>query len=136
MKLNPKLINYFLFNAKKYFVEADEFVELAKTFVNISWWTILDMLFPIVGIVHCIVTKSSPDIFFILSVYKSVHLWIQLFRFYALKRQINEWREIVNATGGPFISTNDPKYLPYVFSDGMQRLQNSHITRRANSVPP
>ncbi len=135
MKLNPKLINYFIFNAKKYFVEADEFVELAKTFMSISWWTILDMLFPIVGIVHCIVTKSLPDIFFILSVYKSVQLWIQLFRFYALKRQIIEWREIVNATGGPFISTNDPTYLPYVFADGMQRLQNSHITRRASSVP-
>ena len=135
MKLNPKLINYFLFNAKKYFVEADEFVELAKTFMDISWWTILDMLFPIVGIVHCIVTKSLPDIFFVLSVYKSVQLWIQLFRFYELKRQIIEWREIVNATGGPFISTNDPMYMSYVFADGMQRLQNLHITRRAHGIP-
>jgi hypothetical protein len=135
MKLNPKLINYFLLNAKKYFIDADEFVNLGKTFINISWWTILDMIFPIVAIIHCIVAKSLPDIFFVLSVYKSIQLWIQWSRFYALKRQISEWREIVNATGGPFISTNDPTYLPYVFADGMQRLQELHIRRRTGSVP-
>lgn len=135
MKSNPRLINYFLFNAKKYFVEADEFIELAKTFAELSWWTLLDMWFPVIGILHCIVAKSLPDVFFVLSVYKSIKLWVQWFRYRALKRQINEWREIVNAVGGPFISTNDPTYLPYVFADGMQRLQNSHITRRAGRVP-
>ena len=133
MKSNPRLINYFLFNAKRYFVEADEFIELAKTFAETSWWTMLDMVFPVIGLVHCVMAKSLPDIFFFLNVYKSMKLWIQWFRYRELKHQINEWREIVNAVGGPYISTNDPTYLPYVFADGMQRLQDLYITRRTRT---
>jgi hypothetical protein len=135
MKLNPNLIRYFLFNAKKYFNEADEFVHLAETYAPLSWWTLMDMWFPLVTLVGCILTKSFPDLFFVLGVYKAMNLWVGYFRFHALKKQIVEWRDIVDAYGGPFIATNNPTYLPYVFADGMQRLQNSHITRRSLSVP-
>lgn len=134
MNSNPRLIKYFLFNTKRYFVDAERYIELSNTFSEVSWWTLMDMWFPLVSAIHCVVTKSLPDLFFLLGLYKSLKLWAQWHEYHALKYQLGEWREIVNAVGGPYIATNNPLYLPYVFADGMQRLQNLHI-RRHVGVP-
>ena len=135
MKSSPRLINYFLNNAKKYFVDAERYIELSQTFAQVSWWTLLDMFFPLATILHCVLTKSFPDFLFVLGLYKSLKLWAEWFEYRTLKRQMGEWREIVDAVGGPYIATNNPKYLPYVFADGMQRLQNLNIRRHTGRVP-
>jgi hypothetical protein len=63
-------------------------------------------------------------VFTIMSIHKSVTKWQQYLRYLQLKTITNEWKEIVNSTGGPSISTNDDTYIMYVFADAMQRLYN------------
>ena len=135
---NPRLTQYLLRNAKHYFQEAEEFVQLKKTFDEISWWSIFDMAFPAIMIVMAVVTKKAPDMFSILSVHKSLQLWINYFRYSELRMQFGQWKAIVDAVGGPFISTNDPDYMAYVYADGMMRIHNSsfsNVARRTGRVP-
>lgn len=125
MKSNPRLIKYFLFNAKRFFVDADEFVDLSDQFSKPSWWTYLDLFFPFILVGCCIFTKTLPDFMALFSLYKSFMTWFDWIRYTQLRNQFDEWFQIVDATGGPFITSNDPKYDPYVIADGMQRLYDS-----------
>ena len=135
---NPRLTQYLLRNAKNYFQEAEEFVVLTPTYAELSWWTMIDMAFPFIMLAIAIVTKKFPDMFSILSVHKSIQHWVSYFRYSELRTQFSQWKAIVDAVGGPFISTNDPDYMAYVYADGMQRIHNqsfSNVARRTRRVP-
>ena len=125
MKSNQRLIKYFLFNTKKFFVEADELVNLSTEFNDPSIWTLLDLFFPFMLLIISIMSRSLPDIMALLSVYKSFIVWRDWLRYKELRKQFEEWSQIVDALGGPFITTNDTTYQSYVIADGMQRCYDS-----------
>ena len=60
-----------------------------------------------------------------LTLYRMVTDWKQYIHYLEIRKKIHEWKEIVHSAGGPFISTNDDVYQPYVYADGMQRLHNN-----------
>lgn len=131
MQPNPRLINYFVYNAKPYFQEAEEFVRLSKTYAKQDPMVLFDMYgSPLILILTVILTKKPPSMISLLGLYRIFQVWIEYFRYKGLKTQFYEWSQIVNAVGGPYIATNDPVYHPYVIADAMQRTHTSLFTNR------
>jgi hypothetical protein len=132
MKSSGRLTKYLISNAKNYFAEAEEFVHLTDKFLVPSWNIWFEMILsPLLMIVMCIATRSPPDILSAVSVYKTFQIWTEWFHYKAVKSKFMEWKQIVDATGGPFISTNDNRYMAYVYADGMQRLHNTAFSRKS-----
>lgn len=134
MKSNGRLSNYLISNAKNYFAEAEDFVTLTEKFLVPSWGIWFEMILsPLLMVVMCVLTRSPPDIFSAMGTYKTIQIWMEWFQYKAVKSRFIEWKQIVDASGGPFISTNNPNYLAYVYADGMQRLHNKTFSRRVRS---
>ena len=119
-----------LLNPNNYFEIAEEYVGLQETFLkdgwvgNITLW--IDMIvYPIVSFISIFVYHQTPTIFSMISLHKTISLWIQWFRFKTLTYEVHEWMNIVRSIGGPFISSNDSTYHMFVYADGMQRCWNS-----------
>jgi hypothetical protein len=120
---------YLILNKVDYFAVAEEFTTLEQlfkketVFEKLNFW--IDMIiYPMINLISIIVYNQRMGIFTIMSIHKSVTKWQQYLRYLQLKTITNEWKEIVNSTGGPSISTNDDTYIMYVFADAMQRLYN------------
>lgn len=136
---NPRLTQYLLRNASHYFKDAETYVRLREVFDPMSWWTLLDLAMPLITVIGCVITKKLPDIFSVLSFHKSFGLWADYMDYMRLRERFREWKAIVDAVGGPFITTNDSMYMAYVYADGIQRIHNetfSNVARRAGRVPP
>jgi hypothetical protein len=120
---------YLILNKVDYFAVAEEFTTLEQlfkketVFEKLNFW--IDMIiYPMINLISIIVYNQQMGVFTIMSIHKSVTKWQQYLRYLQLKTITNEWKEIVNSTGGPSISTNDDTYIMYVFADAMQRLYN------------
>jgi hypothetical protein len=120
---------YLILNKVDYFAVAEEFTKLEQlfkketVFEKLNFW--IDMIiYPMINLISIIVYNQQMGVFTIMSIHKSVTKWQQYLRYLQLKTITNEWKEIVNSTGGPSISTNDDTYIMYVFADAMQRLYN------------
>lgn len=120
---------YLILNHSDYFAVAEEFTTLNQlfkqdtVFEKLNFW--IDMvIYPIVNLISIIFYNQRMGIFTIMSIHKAVTKWQQYIHYLFLKEKTNEWKEIIQSTGGPSISTNDDTYIMYVFADGMQRLRN------------
>lgn len=133
MSSDPRLIDYFIRNAKEYFVLAQDYVTLSHVFDSPDYWTYLDFFFPFI-LIGMWVVSGEIDFMSLTSLFRSFSLWYDYFRYRTLKSEIHEWSQIIDAVGGPFISTNDPIYQSYVYADGMQRIF-SDVTRGTRFVP-
>jgi hypothetical protein len=129
-KLTHEQIQYVLLNNKTYFKTADEFITQHKRFApegfveKISLW--IDMLVsPLITLAQLIFFKKLPDVFTVLTIYKTVSIWLDWFRWKEMQKTIREWIKIVRTIGGPFISCNDAEYHMFVYADGMQRIHDS-----------
>lgn len=136
-KLTQDQIQYVLLNNKTYFKTADDFVKLKKQFMpetffeKISLW--MEMIVsPLITITQLIFFKKMPDIFTILSIQKTVSIWLEWVRWKQCQNTIREWIKIVRAIGGPFISCNDAEYHMFVYADGMQRIHDSLLRTRVS----
>ena len=81
-------------------------------------------------------TKKLPSMLSLIGLVKAVQLWIEWYEYKNVKSRLVEWKQIVNAAGGPFIATNDNAYLSYVYADGMQRLFNNQMTLQVRPNRP
>lgn len=120
---------YLILNHFDYFAVAEEFTTLNQlfkqdtVFEKLNFW--IDMvIYPIVNLISIIFYNQRMGIFTVMSIHKAVTKWQQYIHYLFLKEKTNEWKEIIQSTGGPSISTNDDTYIMYVFADGMQRLRN------------
>jgi len=128
MKSSPRLTNYFLWNSTKFFQKAERFNILTEKFLFFSWMVWFDMVGnPLIMVSIAIYTKKLPSMLSLLGLVKAVQLWIEWYEYRNVKRHVVEWKHIVDAAGGPFISTNDTNYMSYVYADGMQRLFNNQM---------
>lgn len=91
---------------------------------------------PLLMVAISIYTRKLPSMLSLFGLVKAVQLWIEWYEYKNVKRRVVEWKYIVDAAGGPFISTNDTNYMSYVYADGMQRLFNNQMTLRAHPNQP
>jgi hypothetical protein len=136
-KLTQDQIQYVLLNNKTYFKIADDFITLHRRFApeslisKISLW--VDMLVsPLINLFQIIFFKKMPDIFTVLTIYKTALIWLDWFRWKEMQQTIREWIKIVRTIGGPFISCNDAEYHMFVYADGMQRIHDSLLGARVS----
>lgn len=116
---------YLVLNKKNYFAMAEEYINLKPLFKIDTFYEKLSLFMKLIGnILLTIIWKSQP-LNIGLTIYQAFNDWKQYLHYLDLKKQINEWKELVHSAGGPYISTNDETYQSYVYADGMQRLHNS-----------
>lgn len=114
-----------MFHTKPYFQNAEEFIKLEKVYGTPSWFLFIDMwITPLFLIFKIILTRSVPNVLSVLSMYKCIRTWIESYTYKQLRTDFIRWKQIVDSFGGPFVATNDMKYLPYVYADGMQRIHD------------
>jgi hypothetical protein len=120
---------YLILNNCNYFAIAEEFTLLTQlfkmdtSFEKLNFW--IDMIiYPIITLISIIIYNEKIGIFTIVSIHKTVSKWQKYLHYLLLKTKINEWKEVIKSTGGPVISTNDDKYITYVYADAIQRLHN------------
>lgn len=93
----------------------------------------MDMfLSPLILFVQIVFFSKIPDLFTLLSIQKTVSIWIEWFQWKQCQRTIREWIKIVRTVGGPFISCNDAEYHMFVYADGMQRIHDSLLSTRVS----
>ena len=113
---------YFLENSTDFFKDTNEYFDLRRKFQGMYVW--IDMIVaPLITIVSFIM-NGTYDMFAMMGFYKSAVAFSEWVRYRQLSAQIYKWKGIVNANGGPNISTNDPEYHVFVYAEGMQRLHN------------
>lgn len=128
MKSNQRLSNYFLWNSTNFFRDAERFNILTEKFLFPSLMIWFDMLGnPLIMLVIAVYTKKLPSLLSVFALAKAVQLWIEWYEYKNVKTRVIEWKHIVNASGGPYISTNDTNYMSYVYADGMQRLFSNQM---------
>ena len=120
---------YLVLNKKRYFSIADEYVDLQQLFqketVLEKLSIVFDMIiYPLFMIGSIILYNQEIGLLTVMSIQKTVTIWLNWIRYMELSQEINEWKNIVRSVGGPFISCNDPTYHVYVYADGMQRLHD------------
>jgi len=120
---------YLILNNSNYFALADEFIILNQVFKKdtvfekLNFW--VDMLiYPLINLISIILYNQKLGIFTVMMIHKTVKKWQEYVRYLFLKQKTDEWKEIVDSSGGPVISTNDDTYIMYVYADAMQRLRN------------
>jgi len=120
---------YLILNNTNYFEVAEEYTLLDQifkrdtVFENLNFW--IDMvIYPFINLLSIIIYNQKLGIFTIMLIHKTVTKWQQYLRYTFLKEKTDEWKEIIQSTGGPIISTNDDTYIMYVYADAMQRLRN------------
>ena len=132
--INSDITYYFIMNTENYFEVADEFLRLQTLFVKESTFEVITQWFemvvsPLLTIFVSWWNNSPPTIFSLMSIQKTIQLWMDWYRFRELGGIIRKWTTIVRSINGPFISTNNAKYHVYVYADGMQRIRNSLLER-------
>lgn len=134
-KLSRNQIEFVLLNDKKYFRTAERFMFLHEQFApenliqKVSLWVEM-VVSPLITIIQIMFFGKVPDLFTVLSVQKTVDIWLKWFEWKEVQGMIREWIKIVRSIGGPFISCNDAKYHMYVYADGMQRIHDALLGPR------
>lgn len=107
------------------FQQAERYIELKKQCAPDSWADTALLVNQLVFeplIIFTMMFMGEKDLFMYVSgfmnIYKSWSQWIEYndLRFNVQRMYLTTMKE-----GGPFIVTNDPLYLPYVFADAVVR---------------
>ena len=134
MKMTQPALAEVILNDSGYFEIAERYSQLQKIFNpesylgKISLWVEM-VISPIISFVMMIVNGEPPGIFNMLSLHKTINLWQDWFEYQDLRRHVHRWMNIVRSIGGPFISTNNPEYISYVYADAMQRIYYSFFPK-------
>jgi hypothetical protein len=65
---------------------------------------------------------TSGDVFMLLSTAMTAHrVWMEWIEYIDLRFEMQRMRLRTAQVGGPFIVTNDSKYMPYVWADAVVR---------------
>ena len=133
-RLTKDIFLFIALEGANYFEKAEEYIPLHAKFnpeeliSKISVW--IEMVIgPLVTIIMAIIEQEPTSMFSMLSFYKCLDMWSEWFRYKQLHYEVHEWMKIVRSIGGPFISTNDPMYQPYVYADNMQRIHYSFFPK-------
>jgi hypothetical protein len=105
---------------------AERFIQLRKVCSPDSWpdriTLITEMIvMPVIALFLVILKKH--DIFMIVSTMsKAFSAWREWIEYNNLRLLVQQMYLHTAIVGGPFIVTNDPSYMPYVFADAVYRV--------------
>lgn len=111
---------------KNPFQLAERYIQLRKQCESESWGDRIILANEMITgplITLFLLLIGSVDAFMVISTsmnaFKAWQAWEE---FHALRSVIYDMSLITAKAGGPFITTNDPQYYPYVLADAMVRL--------------
>lgn len=105
---------------------AERYIQLRKKYAPKSWAdTIVRInemiLTPLITIFY-ILLNGSDVMTVVPALYNTYQAWRGFLEFCELRHWLQMTYLKTMVIGGPFITTNDPEYLPYVFADAVTRL--------------
>ena len=111
---------------KTAFQTAERYIQLTKVWETDEWVPLIKhinemILMPLIAFFsYC---AGYSDIRFCLSTFVgATSAWTEYAEFVELKFVMQRMELQARRVGGPFISTNDPTYMPYVWADAVTRL--------------
>ena len=108
------------------FKTAERYIQLRKICVPISWAEFItrmnDMiLMPIISF-FLLLIHAEDLMTFAFTMMKSYQVWKEFTEYTDLRFEVQRMFLYSQSVGGPFIVTNDPTYMPYVFADAVYRV--------------
>lgn len=107
---------------------AERFITLRKKYDSPSWGDMFLRLNELIInpiIILCLLFVGAVDFFMVLSGAMSTYnAWNEWIEYNDTRFQIQMMHLQMMKVGGPFIRTNDPTYLPYVYADAVIRGQH------------
>lgn len=105
---------------------AERFIQLRKICSPDSWsdriTLITEMILMPVITLFFLFLHDYDIIGLISTVSKTYNVWRDWIEYTNLKFQVQQFYLHTMRVGGPFIVTNDPMYMPYVFADAVYRV--------------
>lgn len=120
-----RISQYLVLNNTNYFADAEEYIQLHQLFKTETFYEKLSLFMKLIGNLLLSILWKSQAMSMAFTVYRMVSDWREYLHYRELRRRLYEWKDVVHSVGGPFISTNDETYHPYVYADGMQRLHTA-----------
>jgi hypothetical protein len=109
------------------FKTAERFIQIRDKCLPLTWTAQLQrindmILMPLITI--CLFFIGNGDMMMLLSTAVTAHrVWTEWMEYTELRFAMQRMRLRTAVVGGPFIVTNDPKYMPYVWADAVVRHQ-------------
>ena len=120
------------------FQTAERYIQLCRVWESGEWVPLIKninemILMPLIAFFSYSVGYS--DILFCLTTFASaMNAWSEYAQFIELKFAMQRMELQARRVGGPFISTNDPTYMPYVWADAVTRASPPR-RRRGGHLP-
>jgi len=110
----------------KPFEIAERYIHLRKRCLPSAWGDIILLFNEMVSgpiITLFLLFMGNRDVLMVISaITRAYSAWSEWEEYHKLRTVIQDMFLIMNQRGGPYITTNDSYYLPYVFADAMVRL--------------
>ena len=108
------------------FKTAERYIQLRKICLPISWAEFItrmnDMiLMPIISF-FLLFIRAEDIITVGFTLMKAYQVWAEFTEYTQLRFDVQRMFLYSQSVGGPFIVTNDPVYMPYVFADAVYRV--------------
>jgi hypothetical protein len=114
------------------FESAERYIQLRSKYVPQSWGdTVLRVqdliLAPMLVLVLTLTGKGDLSML-VTTLYRTYQSWSEWFELTTLRFEVQRMYLTAMKAGGPFITTNDPLYMPYVWADAEVRV-NMHLSQ-------
>lgn len=108
------------------FKTAERYIQLRKKCSPESWADTFNLmsdmiLMPIITFFLLFLGMSDP-LTTALTAMKTYQVWRDYTEYTSLRFEVQNMRLYCQIVGGPFIVTNNPTYMPYVYADAVQRV--------------
>ena len=132
--MQTNIYSHIILRDGTYFEDADNYVRLHKIYNPGDIWSTISIWIemvvnPLLTIITSIYNQEFPGMFSVIGFYKCFSLWVEWFLYKDLSHEVSEWTKHIREMGGPFISTNDPRYQAFVYAHTMQQMHYSFFPK-------
>ena len=108
------------------FKTAERYIQLRKKCAPDSWADLISLMsdmivMPIITLFLIFLRMSDP-LSIAMTCMKTYQVWKDYTDYTSLRFEVQNMMLYCQVVGGPFIVTNDPMYMPYVYADAVQRV--------------
>lgn len=108
------------------FKTAERYIQLRTKCAPEKWadtfHLMSDMILMPIIMLFLIFTRVADPLTVAMNGLKAYNAWKEYIEYTQLRFEVQRMFVHCQLVGGPFIVTNDPKYMPYVFADAVQRV--------------